>query len=100
MEGALVGVAVARPGEHVSGGEIKAAVALEMKWVARLFTSTDGTELIKAALALEMPSSYIPSEWHLRGAMPLGSGTCPATRPGHVRDMSRRRDAARLSRQG
>mmetsp|Transcript_12212 Transcript_12212/g.36734 ORF Transcript_12212/g.36734 Transcript_12212/m.36734 type:complete len:1251 (+) Transcript_12212:1-3753(+) len=48
-EGSLVGVAVARPGERVSGGEIK------------------------AALALEMPSSYIPAEWHLRGAMPLGS---------------------------
>ncbi|EOD20938.1 hypothetical protein EMIHUDRAFT_207972 [Emiliania huxleyi CCMP1516] len=76
VEGSLVGVAVARPGARVSGGEIKAAVALEMKWVTRLFTSTDGTELIKAALALEMPSSYIPAEWHLRGAMPLGSGPC------------------------
>mgnify|MGYP002634328473 CR=1 FL=1 len=46
----LVGVAAPRPGE-------------------RLPTTTE----VQAALAAELPAAYVPSEWHFRDSLPLGS---------------------------
>ena len=46
----LVGVAAPRPGERLPS-----------------------VHEVQTALAAELPAAYIPSEWHFRDALPLGS---------------------------